>query len=732
MVNTKNDLEIISKIEELFPVSSWRMNGVDVWPWIRMKLNFELLPNAVQSAHTQASERENGALRELADAVESNDIIDVFVLIDSFIRIKLMDDKWYHRLTGPFHEEIQKSKLKVSNMEYSLHKVKKTPVFDESFSIENQLNYFLNSVDVNEPSYLKMFKEVKDYIEENLNTKLSCFNIGDINYETSKIKRLSEFYEYILNIKKSKLVLIVNYYNPIAYPLILAARNIGIPTVDIQHGSQSPLIYHNWDYTPSEGYNILPNYFWCWSGREAQLINEGFKNSTVHKALAGGNPWLELWKEDKKFIVSYYDKKLEEIMEEGKVNILLTLQPKYGLIGWDDNIPHWLFATIKNSPEKWKWYIRYHPAMEGKYLNEMVQCEELLSNLIKDGKVETTFATQEPLMAILRKMDVHVTPFSSSIIEAKHIGVPSVTLHDSARIYHKEEINSTWVIEARNTKQLIKYIQQQFKRKNENKLPLYKSDSIGLAKGLGILLNNEVDPKFSPIKPLIEKECYLADKRYNKIVGNSSIKRELKDSFVVGKAFEAKGNILEATQLYESYWKYLKDYLDEDKISIRELLYLKQFFEKKSSEKNKIEVENFIRNLIRKFESKKTYLFRILFLSNDFKELKIWIDKVEHNLDTLFYVGRILIDNSEIEKGIEVMNRFLNVFDSNDELHTQRTFTKEYKISVLYYIGVGFFKLNCYEEASSRFLQCIELSNDSHEGAKEHLLKLKNMNTTLS
>lgn len=725
-------LKIINEIEEIFPVSLWKMNGIDVWPWLRVRLYFEFSPTIFQSANSKESEIEAEPLGELFNSLESKDNIDVIVLIDSFIRIKLMDGRWYHRLASPFHGEIQKNNLKVANMEYSLHNVNKTPVSDESYSIKNQLSYFLNNMDLKEPTELNMFDEVKNYIENKLGVKIACFNIGDINYEMSKIERLSKFYEYLIIKKKTRLVLIVNYYNPVAYPLIVAARRLGIPTVDIQHGTQSPLVYHKWCNIPSEGYNILPDYFWCWSETEAKLINKGIKNSTVHQAIAGGNPWLELWKEGKSDLVRNYDRKLDEIFDEKKVKILLTLQPKYGLIGWDANIPNWVYEAIVNSPNEWKWYVRYHPSMEGKYSNEMEQCENLLTDLIIDGKVETIIATQEPLMALLRKMDVHVTAFSTSVIEAKYVGVPSVTLHENAKLL-KEEIKLKWILEARTRNQLIECIKQQNKRKNENNLPEFISDSIGLTKGIETLLNksNERNSGFPHIDRLIEKECYFADKEYNKVIENLTLYNHSREKFILGKAYEALGEILEANVLFEDYLLYLMNSLDEVDVSIQELLYLKQFFEEVSNERNKIVVENWIGSLIRKFEWKRIYFFRILFLRNDYKELQYWINTVEHNLDILFYVGRILIDNNEIVKGIEIMDRFIKTFDANKGLYMYRTYTISYKISVFYYMGMGFFKLNRFQEAYQKFLQCDDLSNGGHEGAREFLLKIKNMNIPL-
>src|SRR5690606_17307926 len=144
---------------------------------------------------------------------------------------------------------------------------------------------------------------------------------------------------------------------------ILAARRVGIPSVDIQHGNQRDIFYHKWMNVPTKGYNIVPNYFWCWEKEDAEAINRWANLTSIHEAIIGGNPWIELWKNDNHPSIKKYNKLIKEFIDRDAVNILVTLQPLYGLPNWNENIPYWVIRAIKKSPDNWKWYIRYHHAM---------------------------------------------------------------------------------------------------------------------------------------------------------------------------------------------------------------------------------------------------------------------------------------------------------------------------------------------------------------------------------
>ncbi|MCV6604160.1 MAG: hypothetical protein OIF34_02575, partial [Porticoccaceae bacterium] len=112
-----------------------------------------------------------------------------------------------------------------------------------------------------------------------------------------------DYYLQLLQQYRPKVVFFVGFdYH---YALVCAAKELGIETVDLQHGVQagwSP-VYNHWQAVPQQGYSLLPDTFWVWGEYDAGKIRETFghmpKSAGNHpescgvRALVGGFPWLD-------------------------------------------------------------------------------------------------------------------------------------------------------------------------------------------------------------------------------------------------------------------------------------------------------------------------------------------------------------------------------------------------------------------------------------------------------
>ena len=110
----------------------------------------------------------------------------------------------------------------------------------------------------------------------------------------------------------------------------------------------------------------------------------------------------------------------------------LTLHEKY---------PEWIVNAIRNSPKDWIWLIRLHPGM-------LAERQKVKEYFMRNGNaiVEIDIATDYPLPIILRNTDVHITNFSSTVIEAQDFGIYSVVVDHEGEEYFKHEIETGWVI----------------------------------------------------------------------------------------------------------------------------------------------------------------------------------------------------------------------------------------------------------------------------------------------
>lgn len=105
-----------------------------------------------------------------------------------------------------------------------------------------------------------------------------------------------DFYLQLLQRYNPKVVFFVGFdYH---YALVCAAKELGIETVDLQHGVQagwSP-VYNHWQAVPYQGYGLLPDTFWVWGEYDAGKIRNTFGNNPDIcgvRPLVGGFPWLD-------------------------------------------------------------------------------------------------------------------------------------------------------------------------------------------------------------------------------------------------------------------------------------------------------------------------------------------------------------------------------------------------------------------------------------------------------
>jgi hypothetical protein len=135
--------------------------------------------------------------------------------------------------------------------------------------------------------------------------------------------------------------------------LIVAAREHGVETVDVQHGKQGKLqaMYSGWRI-PADGYQMMPDVFWCWGRPSAEHILASSPDRKTHRPVVGGYPWLDYYRRH----VSRVDTATRGGM--GKC-VLVTTQPRQG-----DNvepIPDFLVEFLSHAPQGVRFVFRCHP-----------------------------------------------------------------------------------------------------------------------------------------------------------------------------------------------------------------------------------------------------------------------------------------------------------------------------------------------------------------------------------
>ena len=232
------------------------------------------------------------------------------------------------------------------------------------------------------------------------------------------IQRLSPPIEKRLRAWKVRGIFLGGYYHDIGFATCFAARRMGIPVMEVQHGQQGPYhpMYTHWSNIPASGYEWLPSHFWTWGEPSRTVIDESMGACPAHQVITGGNPWLAYRTATTALAPSVWS-----IATDDRIPVLIALQPI------EDPLPAHLVEAMAKGADV-HWIVRPHPAMR-KALPEMRA--QLEHAGIAHFELESIMDSD--LYELLTRVEVNITCWSSVAYEALCFNVPSVIIHPNGR-----------------------------------------------------------------------------------------------------------------------------------------------------------------------------------------------------------------------------------------------------------------------------------------------------------
>lgn len=238
---------------------------------------------------------------------------------------------------------------------------------------------------------------------------------------------------------RPRLAIHVDYTVP-AMAFTLAARRAGVASVELQHAippTTHPM-YARWLSTPAGGYEVLPTHYWTWAQGPADVL-KAWTDKVVAgpQVVVGGNPWLEQWLDGSGACVSRLDDRLrrERSRHPSLPHVLLTFETSFtgpAVLG-----P--LLAAAEATRGRACWWYRLHPTMRHE------EAERVRAALAQHGgDALFTDMTHEPLYALLRHVDSHVTHASSTTQEAALFGVRTVLTAPHAAGVYPQLVERGW------------------------------------------------------------------------------------------------------------------------------------------------------------------------------------------------------------------------------------------------------------------------------------------------
>lgn len=406
-------LHFLHEIEKKFDILSWKIDGIHIWPLIRISLGANLVKGHIARIEPEYKNKDSLKHTELKQS-------DILFLNHEASKI-YENGRWFDSLISPIVQTAKQNALSHISLEYlNNKKAALLPIDENSHFLFEEFDYTepVDNFDVGE---WNDFEDFLIFLETHLSF-LPKPSIEKTKNKFSRIKSLAEKFTKILETTKPKIVMVGNTYNDYGFAMILACKKLKIKSVDIQHGffSDTHFAYSNWNQIPQNGFELLPDYYWSWNKESSEQVN-GW-GEPYHTSVLAGHPLFNIY--EKRNIKSRSNK-------SEALTILYTIQPD----------PHFDKEKIKNlilsSPDSYKWIIRAHPSNN----TNIDELKKFFSLTNRDVVVQTS---HENLFSTIIGIDFHLTMSSSVAIEASTMNKATIFLDKISKEMYNKLFETNW------------------------------------------------------------------------------------------------------------------------------------------------------------------------------------------------------------------------------------------------------------------------------------------------
>ncbi len=285
--------------------------------------------------------------------------------------------------------------------------------------------------------YISLINKIYD--ENNISKKLYFNKI--ISF-ISEIFFYISYYTLILKIKSPFSVFTCCYFRSIhSYAIMVASKNLGIPTFDIQHGCITHHFLH-WSKASNE-YLFLPDHYITWGDIHEHFFNKKSPTNQI-SPLSGFNLWLHKHKRGDIPKPSCY--KINKNLKYKKKVLFIHQWVKHR---WNTTS---LIELINNCPKDWLWLYRFHPSTEGLMRREIETAFEDIEN------VEFEESSKLPLPCLLDETDICITRYSATAFDCYDYQTPVVFVDNGALLYFEDIIDGETNHLAVNTDEIVQIL----------------------------------------------------------------------------------------------------------------------------------------------------------------------------------------------------------------------------------------------------------------------------------
>lgn len=426
----------IGAVESKYPVLEWRVDGVQVWPMVRMKILGASFQGRQEGNFVGAGMMAylNALLRAVARWVWASVVdwsqseprdgrADAVFLAYSIGIQPMIEGRRFNPLLAPYVELLARRGLSARVWEMSPQGDYNVPRYTRSAYVQPWLVLYralsLTRPGLALPELLPCYDALVAEVEA-AGLVFPYRHRRELHRDVFFVRALSGRFKRWLHLVRPKVVFTADA-SIREQALCLACRELGIISVEIQHGVQNRnAIYAGWTAIPPEGFALRARAFWHWDLASAHAVHEWVEAAPeAHASVIGGDPWREMWLSGKNGSAGpvLRDVAARRAATSGTQHILVTLS------SIQEVVPAIVAEAVHNAPQDWCWWFRMHPVNAARRRASTVAA-------LRELGVDTAlmaFATEVPLYAVLQAVDAHLTVGYSTVVQqAASLGVPSV------------------------------------------------------------------------------------------------------------------------------------------------------------------------------------------------------------------------------------------------------------------------------------------------------------------
>ena len=269
--------EFILYLEEKYDLLDFEIDGVKPWQLKRVAIDYDLgsICGVMNTPHTKLSKKEKilNILNFIKSSIFNNPFFSkkVGTIIFPHSRVIEVDGKFIDIYTHYFINDLikdEKSFIEIERPSNGKHLKKKENwrYYNDFIQVSKEIfSKFIKLQDVN-------YKKINQ-IESEIKERIGKYDLLDLFISTTKKYKIEYFlYKKLLKKLKPKQVYMVVSYGGFG-PLIKAAKDLGIETIEFQHGNFSKYHFGYYFGEDKKELNYFPDKFLVWNEYWKSLIN---------------------------------------------------------------------------------------------------------------------------------------------------------------------------------------------------------------------------------------------------------------------------------------------------------------------------------------------------------------------------------------------------------------------------------------------------------------------------